>query len=455
MAEVDLTENNSGALVVTAITFLVLSWLSVILRAYVRAILTKAFQADDWLMLVAQAIFTLSCVFILVGVHNGLGMHNKALEQSREIEALKYQALATATYVLDMMFIKLSVGIFLLRLTTSKAYIWTIYISLAVVVIWTIALSFWNIFQCAPVAAQWDYTIPGHTCVSPVQVVQAAYALSVMIILSDWLYALLPVPMVWKVKMTTPAKISVVMLLGLGIFASIATLIRLKFLADLEELDDILFDGTDAMVWTLVEPGIAIIAASLVTIRPLLRLLRLRGFGTTDRTFGYSGTAFSGQQSAGRMPGYGPGTFKMVSIDTDDQKQPPRPPGPEHKPIGNTLTPAHISPLAMSPYYPQTAAQSRAPPTDRLGHPPRRLDVQGNLVVSEGDSDEESGRLRPPGALAQRRSGAGSEMYVIEGARVDGPRAPSRSGSSSISSFDMVGMEANAHHSQHHARGMV
>lgn len=54
MAELDLTENNSGALVTTAITFLVLSWLSVILRAYVRAILTKAFQADDWLMLVAQ-----------------------------------------------------------------------------------------------------------------------------------------------------------------------------------------------------------------------------------------------------------------------------------------------------------------------------------------------------------------------------------------------------------------
>jgi hypothetical protein len=141
----------------------------------------------DLELIPSQVIFTLSCVFILVGVHNGLGMHNKALEQAREIEALKYQALATATYVLDMMFIKFSVGIFLLRLTTSKAYIWTIYISLAVIAIWTIVLSFWNIFQCAPVAAQWDYTIPGHTCVSPVQVVQAAYALSVMIILSDWL----------------------------------------------------------------------------------------------------------------------------------------------------------------------------------------------------------------------------------------------------------------------------
>ena len=86
-----------------------------------------------------------------------------------------------------MLFIKLSIGIFLVRLTTSKAYRWTIYISLGIVVIWTIALSFWNLFQCNPVAAQWDYTIEGHTCVKPHQVVEAAYALSVMIVLSDWL----------------------------------------------------------------------------------------------------------------------------------------------------------------------------------------------------------------------------------------------------------------------------
>jgi hypothetical protein len=34
------------------------------------------------------------------------------------------------------------------------------------------------------------------------------------------------------------------------------------------------------MVWTLVEPGVAITAACLVTIRPLLRSLNFRGFET-------------------------------------------------------------------------------------------------------------------------------------------------------------------------------
>lgn len=36
------------------------------------------------------------------------------------------------------------------------------------------------------------------------------------------------------------------------------------------------------MVWTLVEPGIAITAASLITIRPLLRALNFKGFDSTN-----------------------------------------------------------------------------------------------------------------------------------------------------------------------------
>lgn len=38
------------------------------------------------------------------------------------------------------------------------------------------------------------------------------------------------------------------------------------------------------MVWTLIEPGVAIVAASLVTIRPLLRQMRLRGFESSQRS---------------------------------------------------------------------------------------------------------------------------------------------------------------------------
>lgn len=100
----------------------------------------------------------------------------------------QWQALATATYVIDMMFIKLSIGVFLLRLAVQNAYRYILWGSLVVVSIWSTVLFFWNLFQCKPVAAQWDYTLEHGTCVSADEIVAAAYALSVMTILSDWLY---------------------------------------------------------------------------------------------------------------------------------------------------------------------------------------------------------------------------------------------------------------------------
>jgi rhodopsin domain-containing protein len=84
----DLDESNGQALVATAVIFLVLSWISVLLRCHVRAIMTKSFQLDDWLMLISQVIFTLSCSLILVGVAEGMGRHNIALPVDREIPAL-------------------------------------------------------------------------------------------------------------------------------------------------------------------------------------------------------------------------------------------------------------------------------------------------------------------------------------------------------------------------------
>lgn len=38
------------------------------------------------------------------------------------------------------------------------------------------------------------------------------------------------------------------------------------------------------MVWTLIEPGVAIVASSLVTIRPLLRQMRFKGFESSEHS---------------------------------------------------------------------------------------------------------------------------------------------------------------------------
>lgn len=61
------------------------------------------------------------------------------------------------------------------------------------------------------------------------------------------------------------------------------------------------------MVWTLVEPGVAIIASSLVTIRPLLREWRLKGFESSQRS-----------RSNGRWARYGRSKISEIGGDQNN-----------------------------------------------------------------------------------------------------------------------------------------
>ncbi|KAI5862939.1 hypothetical protein GGS23DRAFT_570231 [Durotheca rogersii] len=459
------TDSNGGALVATAVTMLAFSWLSVALRSFVRARLTNGFQWDDWFMLAAQVNFTISCVFILEGVSTGLGRHNKSLDQQDEIKALMYQALATATYILNMWLVKLSIAIFLVRLSSQNRYKYTIYGSITVVSIWSIVLFFWNLFQCNPVPAQWDYTIlqqdPNARCVSADEIVNAAYALSVMNVLSDWLYALIPIPMLWKVKMTAQAKLTVVIVLGLGVFASIATLVRLKFLSDLTELEDILHNGTDAMVWTLIEPGVAIVASSLVTIRPLLRLWKIKGFGTT----GYSRSAgpFGNSQPISRttrsnkMPAFGSAEVTLVDVELGQSKG-SKSGGKLHRSLSlsdaTTVGSSRSRSSSDAPLVAGRLQRSRSiSDAETLTSKSHRSRPSHMSMVFEAPLEEDDGALRPPeheDPSGSRRQEVKSEMYIIEGA---GPPTPpptthkgpvrndtwlSEQGSSSDESFEIT-----------------
>jgi hypothetical protein len=56
------------------------------------------------------------------------------------------------------------------------------------------------------------------------------------------------------------------------------------------------------MVWTIVEPGLAIVASSLATIRPLLRAMRVRGFDYSTNTTGISKSSHHAPRSQNSRP---------------------------------------------------------------------------------------------------------------------------------------------------------
>jgi hypothetical protein len=82
------------------------------------------------------------------------------------------------------------------------------------------------------------------------------------------------------------------------------------------------------MVWTLIEPGVAIVAASLVTIRPLLQTMRVKGFRSPENSRNIRmqdpnqpRTGTGGARAYGRtgMPGFaGPGNTQPGDLESGD-----------------------------------------------------------------------------------------------------------------------------------------
>ncbi|TGO44985.1 hypothetical protein BCON_0436g00010 [Botryotinia convoluta] len=296
--------------ILTVVTVgLFFSWLSVGLRCYTRTIVSRTFGSDDYWILLGLVAYTADSVLAYLGIHYGVGVHATQLTYDQLINAAKYQVLVELGYILCTAIIKTSVGFLLLRITSVKTfYKYLIWISLVIIWIWTIVIFVIGCVQCRPLRASWDPLTPG-VCFEPRVIANFAYAISAETIFFDWLFALLPIPMLWDIKMSLRLKCSIMVILSLGIVyqetdmrlclnsASAATIIRLKYLVAFLNVTDALYSITPVFIWSTIEIALGIIAASTATLRPLLRSWKILGFTSEHSSDTEPGGARSGSWS--------------------------------------------------------------------------------------------------------------------------------------------------------------
>lgn len=114
-----------------------------------------------------------------------------------------------------MAFVKISIALLMLRIVVARRFTYIIIISMVLVALWSLAELLFVIFQCRPVKFQWDTKIEGGFCTG--KFVSSALAFSVMSIVSDWFYALLPISVIWSLKLDLHSKISIGLILSLGL----------------------------------------------------------------------------------------------------------------------------------------------------------------------------------------------------------------------------------------------
>ncbi|PVH71601.1 hypothetical protein DL98DRAFT_398008, partial [Cadophora sp. DSE1049] len=282
----EMGDSIGSQLLAAAILFLITSWIFVGLRCFVRLKLVKSFWVDDWLMIVSLILFSVMCGLFMAAVSSGLGQHTRELDPERARDAFKYQTLGLLFYIIDAITVKLSIGILLLRITQQRRYSYAIFACMFILVLTNIAMFGIMLFQCKPISYYWDqfflkvHTVQG-TCIDRQIVLNIGYLFAATGIVVDWVFALMPIPMLWGINMRPQVKLSVIVILGLGIFASTATIVRLIYVLDLIKSRDPIYDITHSLVWIVVEMGLGICAAGLATLRPLINRI-IVSFSTSN-----------------------------------------------------------------------------------------------------------------------------------------------------------------------------
>ncbi|KAL2174105.1 uncharacterized protein P884DRAFT_294683 [Thermothelomyces heterothallicus CBS 202.75] len=275
------------SMLVTTVVFTILSSIMVCLRFYVRITL-RSFSVEDWLMLAGWIVNLGHNAAVIVLSFCGIGSHDDVITVGMMYKMGLWTIIWQFLYVLDGALIKSSIIWTLLRLAKglNKTYTYILWALFALGwVVWQIS---WPvaIFQCKPVAAAWGE--PGDCTSGQRVILNVSYFVSAANIFTDVSTSLVPIFLLRHTRMPTKLKLLTMGVLSLGIFASVATVIRIAYTWAYTATVDKYYTIAKIVMLTVLECDLGIIAGSMPMIRRLFRALAA-SHGSNEVTPGHSG----------------------------------------------------------------------------------------------------------------------------------------------------------------------
>ncbi|KAJ5458263.1 hypothetical protein N7475_009651 [Penicillium sp. IBT 31633x] len=255
----------SAAIAVVQISF-------VAARLYTRFMQQIKLGIDDYLILLAStANLGESVIYIVLAKIGGAGYHFDYVSQMPDAMVVMRKCIV-ALQVLDYPFnitpAKLALLMFYLRVFPTRKFRIFVYLVGALVLAVGVCAFLATVLQCRPFPYTWDRSIPGGTCMRRIEVFRILIPLNV---LSGILILLMPIPAVWKLHAPRGQKLAVTGVFLLGGLGTLASIFRMAvyFAAEERILDDPTWFSVKLGILTVLEGGLLIIAACLISIWPL------------------------------------------------------------------------------------------------------------------------------------------------------------------------------------------
>ncbi|KAI9788794.1 MAG: hypothetical protein M1816_006575 [Peltula sp. TS41687] len=266
-----LKEDNSQQLLDVAIVFGVLNTLFILLFFTARIMNKTANGLEMYLMPLAYIFcFSHSIVIPLHIRHGGAGKHVQVVTPQELRVWLKLVFVEEIIYVFAVSMSKLAILCLYLRIFTTRPYRRACYGIAVVIILSFLAGIILSLSMCRPIAYRWDKAIPGGSCGD----IMTAYRwISFPNLITDVAMLILPLPVIWGLQMGRNQKIGLTLTFLTGSFGIITSILRFVNFFQTNLFSDPTFLVVQTMTWTCVEPSVYLIAATMPSLQPLVRLI--------------------------------------------------------------------------------------------------------------------------------------------------------------------------------------
>ncbi|KAF0323569.1 satratoxin biosynthesis SC1 cluster protein 4 [Colletotrichum asianum] len=255
----------------------------VALRLWARRRMKMPLEWDDWLIVMSlPLLWSVAILGIAAVCYGGVGRHlNAVLAEDPAIfgRSMLDNVSRNVSYGTVLYTVKASVLLMYYRIFPTTGMKVGGYVLGGLTLAWWLAVVLVSTFQCTPVHKAWNPLMEGGKCLDTNKFFLGN---SIPSIITDALILCLPVLEVSKLQVRRSQKVAIGGMFLLGGLVVVISCIRLKVVIDLSNA------GADAdftqligpcWIWTTIEPTIAMLCASLPTMRPLMHFLFGRFIG--------------------------------------------------------------------------------------------------------------------------------------------------------------------------------
>ncbi|KAH6647487.1 hypothetical protein BKA67DRAFT_662274 [Truncatella angustata] len=281
-----------------AIVFGIMTLIAISLRLWARIFLVKHIGSDDILICIAALLSWSFMAVTIAAVQHGLGQHIEAALAQENNNLTAYAQvvwLSSIFYNATLGFIKISVLALYMRLGDRTLR------RLALVMVGVVCCQAGGnvlaaIFQCTPVQAAYDQTITDKKCIN----INAFYLANAAVnIFTDLLTYTLPIKLIINLQIPQRQKIGLGVILCLGLFACISSIVRITFIPQMLVSEDATYVISGAMYWSVIELNIGILAASIPSMKPIASRYMPRLLGSSyNKSNGNKGSSYLKSSSA-------------------------------------------------------------------------------------------------------------------------------------------------------------